>query len=271
MNMGESYMTWLRKGVSVFFEYDTPRIVHIRSKRVGVLSRFVQACILTYIVGYVIVYQKGYQKFDKVTSAVTTKLKGRNRNAGARRGFNMTSRRPISGVVFTNFTDDELVGVPLPWKPLYRRIWDATDYVVPPTENNAFFVTTNVIITPNQTQGSCAEDPSVPGARCDPANNTCAAGTSHTLGHGVYTGICLSVGICEVMAWCPVEIDKKPLGTDRALLDSSRHFTVLIKNQIEFPYYDARRTNILEYVIFLTILSFLSPHIFKVNNIFISF
>ena len=113
MNMGESYMTWLRKGVSVFFEYDTPRIVHIRSKRVGVLSRFVQACILTYIVGYVIVYQKGYQKFDKVTSAVTTKLKGRNRNAGARRGFNLTSRRPISGVVFTNFTDDELVGVPL--------------------------------------------------------------------------------------------------------------------------------------------------------------
>ena len=69
-------MTWLRKGVSVFFEYDTPRIVHIRSKRVGVLSRFVQACILTYIVGYVIVYQKGYQKFDKVQSAVTTKLKG---------------------------------------------------------------------------------------------------------------------------------------------------------------------------------------------------
>ena len=55
-------------------------------------------------------------------------------------------------MVFTNFTDDELVGVPLQWKPLYRRIWDVTDYVVPPTENNAFFVTTNVIITPNQTQ-----------------------------------------------------------------------------------------------------------------------
>ena len=45
-----------------------------------------------------------------------------------------------------------------------------------------------------------------------------------------------------------MEIDKKPLGDDRALLDASRDFTVLIKNQIEFPYYDARRTNILECV-----------------------
>jgi P2X purinoceptor 4 len=74
--MGDSYMTWMRKGVSVFFEYDTPKIVHIKSKKVGVLSRFVQACILAYIIGYVIVYQKGYQKFEKVESAVTTKLKG---------------------------------------------------------------------------------------------------------------------------------------------------------------------------------------------------
>ena len=170
--------------------------------------------------------------------------------------------------MFTNFTDEELVGVPTPWKPLYRRIWDVTDYVVPPTENNAFFVTTNVIITPNQTQGSCPEDPSVPGAACDPVNNTCAAGTSHTLGHGVYTGKCVSTQLalatqgdsfaphaCEVIAWCPVEIDKKPLGNDMALLDSSRDFTVLIKNQIEFPYYDARRTNILEYVVFITVNS----------------
>ena len=159
----------------------------------------------------------------------------------------------ISGVAFTNFTDDELFAVPQPWKPLYRRVWDVTDYVVPPTENNAFFVTTNVIITPNQSQGSCPEDPEVPGARCDPADNACVMGTSHTLGHGVYTGNCVRVNdtandahTCEVIAWCPVEIDKKPLGNDRALLEASRDFTVLIKNQIEFPYYNVRRTNILE-------------------------
>ena len=36
---------------------------------------------------------------------------------------------------------------------LYTRVWDEADYVVPPAENGAFFVATNVIITPNQTRG----------------------------------------------------------------------------------------------------------------------
>ena len=50
---------------------------------------------------------------------------------------------------------------------LYHRVWDEADYVVPPAENGAFFVTTNVVITPNQTWGHCPEDPeSVPESRC---------------------------------------------------------------------------------------------------------
>ena len=40
---------------------------------------------------------------------------------------------------------------------LYDRVWDEADYVVPPAENGAFFVTTNVVITPNQTLGTCPE------------------------------------------------------------------------------------------------------------------
>jgi len=36
-------------------------------------------------------------------------------------------------------------------------VWDEADYVIPPAENGAFFVTTNVIITPNQTWGTCPE------------------------------------------------------------------------------------------------------------------
>ena len=40
---------------------------------------------------------------------------------------------------------------------LYDRVWDEADYVVPPAENGAFFVTTNVVITPNQTWGHCPE------------------------------------------------------------------------------------------------------------------
>ena len=40
---------------------------------------------------------------------------------------------------------------------MYERVWDEADYVVPPAENGAFFVTTNVVITPNQTRGHCPE------------------------------------------------------------------------------------------------------------------
>ena len=36
---------------------------------------------------------------------------------------------------------------------MYTRIWDVADYVIPPAENGAFFVATNVIITANQTRG----------------------------------------------------------------------------------------------------------------------
>ena len=36
---------------------------------------------------------------------------------------------------------------------LYTRVWDVADYVIPPAENGAFFVATNVIITANQTRG----------------------------------------------------------------------------------------------------------------------
>ena len=48
---------------------------------------------------------------------------------------------------------------PLPsnLRQMYERVWDEADYVVPPAENGAFFVTTNVVITPNQTLGQCPE------------------------------------------------------------------------------------------------------------------
>ena len=126
----------MQKGVGAFFEYDTPKIVHIRSKKIGILSRSVQACVIAYVVGYVMVYKKGYQEAEKVVSAVTAKVKGN---------------------VLTNFTDDELMNVRPEWRDLYRRVWDVTDFVVPPIENNAFFVMTNMVITPNQTRAECPE------------------------------------------------------------------------------------------------------------------
>ena len=100
------------------------------------MARFVQTCIIGYVIGYVMVYKKGYQEAEGVVSAVTTKVKG---------------------VTLTNYTDEDLEAVPRDWRRLYNRVWDVTDFVVPSQENNALFVMTNVVITPNQTRGECAE------------------------------------------------------------------------------------------------------------------
>ena len=86
---------WALKGVAVFFEYDTPKIVHIKSKRIGIMSRLVQLVITSYVIGFVLVHKKGYQETDAVVSAVTTKMKGNVR---------------------TNFSSSELVGVKEEWK-----------------------------------------------------------------------------------------------------------------------------------------------------------
>ena len=51
----------------------------------------------------------------------------------------------------------KLSSLPPTLRQMYERVWDEADYVVPPAENGAFFVTTNVVITPNQTLGYCPE------------------------------------------------------------------------------------------------------------------
>ncbi|CAG0883151.1 unnamed protein product [Darwinula stevensoni] len=175
---------------------------------------------------YVMVYNRGYQDRGDVESAVTTKVKG---------------------VAYSNFSDDQL-HVPDAYKPMYRRIWDVADQVIPASENNAFFVATNVIITPNQTIGLCPEvrvstisehsvtidthalpevlyrlapvslwdDPAVPGAICDDDPYSCPIGEPFLLGNGVRTGRCSNETegnprTCEIHAWCPVEVNNMPL------------------------------------------------------------
>lgn len=221
---GSFVKSGLAKAFAAFVEYDTPKIVHIQSKKVGFINRVLQAAIITYIVVYVIWWKKGYQEFDKVVSATTTKLKG---------------------IAVTNCTE---LNITVPGGVNGTRIWDVADYVVPPQENDAFFVTTNIIITTSQTQGVCPEAPSVSGCSTDA---DCPAGTAVAVGDGVRTGRCVQSDVdptlkaCEIIAWCPVERDQLPL-PDRALLEDSQHFTVLIKNYIEFPKFHKKRRNILD-------------------------
>ena len=50
-------------------------------------------------------------------------------------------------------------------------------------ENGAFFVMTNMIISPNQTQGTCPEDPNEKDVICT-KDSECLAGTPVQYGHG---------------------------------------------------------------------------------------
>lgn len=207
--------------VSVLFEYDTAKLVHIRSKTVGAINRFIQLVIIAYIIGYVLVYKKGYQEFSTIESSVTTKLKG---------------------VAYTNVTEFD---TPVTDPKVYNRLWDVADYVIPPQEHGAFFVMTNAIITPNQEQGTCPEAP-LDEAVCtnETTKDVCIPGNSLPNGHGVMTGLCRnyssSISTCEVIAWCPIENDKLP--TKTPLLLESYNFTVLIKNSINFPLYKKAKT-----------------------------
>uniref|UniRef100_A0A8C5DJP2 P2X purinoceptor 1-like n=1 Tax=Gouania willdenowi TaxID=441366 RepID=A0A8C5DJP2_GOUWI len=81
-----------------FFEYETPRQVLVRNRRVGVVCRLIQLGVLGYIIGWVFIYEKGYQSTDTAVSSVFTKMKG---------------------VGYTNVSGTE-------------RVWDVADYVFPP-------------------------------------------------------------------------------------------------------------------------------------------
>lgn len=152
--MASTACNYLKKGASVFFEYDTPKIVHIRSKSIGVVNRIVQLVIIGYIIGWVLVYKKGYQETDMGVSGSTTKVKG---------------------VAYPNVSNPRVPD----------RVWDASDIVIPAEENNAFFVMTNMIVTNNQSPGECPEAPGVKEAHCT-QDSDCVPGTPYLLGHGYW-------------------------------------------------------------------------------------
>ncbi|KAJ8384915.1 hypothetical protein AAFF_G00197230 [Aldrovandia affinis] len=213
-----------------FFDYATPQILVIRSRKVGAVNRLIQAIIVAYVIGYVCVLKRGYQDTDSVISSVTTKVKG---------------------IALTNTSD------------LGLRIWDVADYVIPPqggevlqrpgspknqAEESSFFVLTNLIITTNQTQSHCPEVPT-PSSMCS-SDRDCVPGFKDVRGNGVRTGKCVNYTAtnmtCEVMAWCPLEVDGEP--PIPPMLADAENFTVLIKNSIRYPKFNFNKRNILPYI-----------------------
>ncbi|XP_028400435.1 P2X purinoceptor 4-like [Dendronephthya gigantea] len=229
---------------SAVFVYNTSKLVNIRSSLVGVMNRFIQLLILGYIIGYAIIYSKGYQKFDDGLSSVTTKVKG---------------------IAQTNLSIDYPVTVQ--GKTVYRtldqgpRTWDSADYIHPAEEYDAVFVMTNMILTPVQVQGKCPEF-GVIAARCK-NDSECDVGKVPKNGHGVMTGKCVkpdrpasaNYSVCEIQAWCPVENNELPmqgtnfgkrLTTKSVIFDEAVDFTIFIKNTVRFPKFGESVRNINE-------------------------
>ncbi|XP_051903891.1 P2X purinoceptor 1 isoform X2 [Hippocampus zosterae] len=150
-----------------FFEYETPRQVLVRNRRVGVVCRLIQLGVLAYIIGWVFIYEKGYQSTDTAVSSVFTKMKG---------------------VGYTNVSGEE-------------RVWDVADYVFPPQGDSSFVVMTNYIITEGQKMGKC---PELPGKHNCSSDADCEGGSFKRHMTGVCDN---ATKTCEVLAWCPVEND----------------------------------------------------------------
>uniref|UniRef100_A0A8C2VMH6 P2X purinoceptor n=1 Tax=Chinchilla lanigera TaxID=34839 RepID=A0A8C2VMH6_CHILA len=197
------------------FDYKTEKYVIAKNKKVGLLYRLLQLTILLYLVVWVFVIKKGYQDMDtSLQSAVVTKVKG---------------------VAYTNTSE------------LGERLWDVADYVIPPQGDNVFFVITNLIVTANQRQSTCAEREGIPDGMCS-QDHDCRAGEPVIAGNGVKTGRCLlagnsTVGTCEIFAWCPVETQSRP---KKPLLRDAEDFTIFIKNYIRFPKFNFSKANVLE-------------------------
>ncbi|XP_013993407.1 P2X purinoceptor 5 isoform X1 [Salmo salar] len=207
-NMGE--LTW-RIFFLGFLNFKTEKYVIAENRKLGISFRVFQICVLLYVIGWVLVYKKGYQSREEtVQSSVITKLKG---------------------VVMTNNTESGLY------------LWGAEDYVIPPTGEQVFFIVTNYLETPNQRLGFCAESPKVPDGQCV-NNEDCAEGEVVIAGNGVKTGLCLnSTGTCEIHGWCPVETGRKP---SEALLSKAENFTIYIKNFVRFPKFEFSKSNVLD-------------------------
>ncbi|TPP63839.1 P2X purinoceptor 4 [Fasciola gigantica] len=207
------------RGLAMLFEYETPKLVQISNLKIGVAHRIIQLIILIYVVCWVLMYEKAYQYNDEAKCAVTTKVKG------------------------VGFTDAENI------PGIGKRSWDIADYIIPPLENNAFFVATNLIVTPKQKLGKCAEHIHVPGTSCA-SDNDCNPKEIVHIGNGVHTGHCLlepgkPEGVCEIHSWCPLENDSLPLGPKTYMFPMVQNYTLLIKNDITFEKFGVHRRNIL--------------------------
>ncbi|XP_046496305.1 P2X purinoceptor 7 [Equus quagga] len=199
------------------FQYETNKVTRIQSMNYGTIKWICHLIVFSYVI-FALVSDKRYQRKEPLISSVHTKVKG------------------IAEV------REEIIesGV----KKVVQSVFDTADYTFP-LQGNSFFVMTNFLKTEGQEQGLCPEYPTRR-TLCS-SDRGCKKGWMDPQSKGIQTGRCIvykgNQKTCEVSAWCPIEaVEEAPRP---ALLNSAENFTVLIKNNIDFPGHNYTTRNFL--------------------------
>ncbi|XP_039075546.1 P2X purinoceptor 7 isoform X2 [Hyaena hyaena] len=199
------------------FQYETNKVIRIQSMNYGTIKWIFQMIVFSYV-SFALVSDKRYQRKEPLISSVHTKVKG------------------IAEV------KEEILENGM--KKVVSSVFDTADYTFP-LQVNSFFVMTNFLKTEGQQQGLCPEFPTRR-TLCS-SDLGCKKGRVDPQSKGIQTGRCVEykekLKTCEVSAWCPIEAVEEP--PRPALLNSAENFTVLIKNNIDFPGHNYTTRNIL--------------------------
>jgi len=207
----------------------------------AILNRCIQLGVILYIALYIVWWKQGYQEFQIPNGISIVKVKGLSQVNVNQSSGNLSS-----------------------------KIWDGAEYVIPPLENNAFFIATRQTVTYDQTEGTC---PSAK-AYCT-TNADCPRGTHSQSQFGLYTGNCIDNMqgnyTCEIQGWCPEELSS-PTATYDYLIDRDdlNNFTVYIKSVATFQKFKVTLRNIRTETNFSCIYDVKNnPHcpIFRIGNI----
>ncbi|CAB1319435.1 unnamed protein product [Coregonus sp. 'balchen'] len=191
-----------------FWDYETPKVMVVKNKKLGVIYRGVQVFVITYFIWYVFISQKAYQDSEtRPESSVYTKMKG------------------------TALQGDHVL--------------DMVEYVRPSEGGDVISTILRRVVTHNQRQGTCAEHFTVPNANCS-KDSDCISGEVDFDGNGQRTGRCVpyynqTFKTCEIQTWCPIE---DYAAIREPALEEAINFTVYIKNAIHFPKFKVLRGNI---------------------------
>ncbi len=218
---GENQMGW--SGMLCPNEYQSVKFVRVKNRGLASIHRLIFILCLGYVIGYQIIWGKGYQKQDLFSSALDIKVKG------------------VASVAKQNNKSE-------------IQVFDAIDLVRPALEESAVFIQTNVWETKRQHRGICAgvdlHDPPSPPAqaseRCECSNGECSCVAGLHTANGVTTGRCIDTNtseimpgqmisnrglgyMCELEAWCPVELEGGQDGQGNLELAQVGNFTMFVR------------------------------------------